>query len=99
MATSVFLSKTTDGVSPHYRVNGILQVDIAGVLGGADVITWYLGANNIPTVIKTCSWRTSASEVLLNSDGGQQLLNNRDVYFEIANAGVNTNISLIFDVQ
>jgi hypothetical protein len=83
----------------QYLANGLLQVDVAGTLGGADVITYIVGANFVETTIATCSWRTSASETLNTADAGQQVLNNRLIGFKIVNAGAGTNINLQFDVE
>lgn len=82
-----------------YLANGLLQVDISGTLGGADVITYIFGADLVETTIATCSWQSSASETLNTADAGQQVINNRLIGFKIVHAGAGTNINLQYDVE
>jgi len=101
MATQIFLNQTTNIISPEYDwEGGYIQVDIAGVLDGADVKTVYINDadNNSPIEgIADLSWRASKGEVLTNSDGGVRFLNKRKIKFIIENAGGSTDISLWFD--
>lgn len=100
MATLVFANETTNIVSSTHLVNGLLQVDIAGNLGGADVITSYLMNDGTLVPIRTCSWLTSDGDILPNgADGGLQQINNRNICFSIINVGEDTDITLEFDVE
>lgn len=100
MANAVFQNQNVNIISQKFRANGLLQVDVSGNLGGADLITWAFLDNGIKAPIKCCSWRSSLNEEILDgADVGQQITNNRDICFEIRNATINTNISLFFDVQ
>jgi hypothetical protein len=95
---NVFKNQTTNITSSTYRVKGKIQVNVSGVLGGADVITYYIGANGALTPLKTCSWRASISEDINDgADGGEEeLLGETDIIFKIINAGMGTNINLEF---
>ena len=104
MADKIFASQTTDidvntinGKKIH--ANGTLQVDIAGVLDGANVITYYEEIAAAKAPIFPCSWYASDGEISNGADGGLQDINNRAIGFKIENAGALTNISLSFDVQ
>lgn len=101
MATEVFLNQTTNIISdPYVWEGGYIQVDISGVLDGADVKTVYINdaAGNSPIEgIADLSWRASKGEVLTASDGGVRFLNKRKIKFIIENAGASTDISLWFD--
>jgi hypothetical protein len=101
MSKQIFLNKATNGVSAIYKAQGKIQVDVSGVIGGADVITWMKGANGVATLVRTCSWLSSQGDTLglpgYNADAGYEFLENCEVYFEIKNASGTTNISLQFD--
>ena len=103
MTKKIFTNQTTNIVSAPIRMHGRVEVDVSGTLGGADVITWYKGANDIATPVRTCSWFTSLSDVLgiagSDADGGYEYIDNAEVYFEIRNAGGGTNISLQFSAE
>jgi len=100
MSNNVFTDVTSDSTSSVYHnVNGRLQVDISGTLGGADVIAYYKSNNGSPVLIRTCSWLSSLGDTLSVADGGYEFLNNRDVYFVVKNSTITTNINLDFDVE
>jgi len=89
---------TYDG-KPIYA-NGNLQVDVSGVLDGADVITWLKGALDDKTWIRTCTWLPSKGDAFDEGTGaGRELINNRALIFEVRNASAGTNINLQFDVE
>jgi hypothetical protein len=100
MAIPIFLNQTANITSPIIRVNGVLQVDVSGELGGADVITHEIQDNGAKAPLKCCSWRASQGEIIPEgADSGQQLMNNRCIQFEILNASLSTNVSLYYDAQ
>lgn len=103
MARQIFHNQTSNAVSPVFKVKGKIQVDVSGTLAGCDVKTWFKGANNVPTIIRTCSWLSSLGDTLGlpggNSDGGYDFIEKSEVYFEITNAGGGTNISLQFNAD
>jgi len=104
MATTIFSHQTTNALIDTIsglpiRAQGMLQVDISGTLGGADVMTYYKGAKNALTEVRSCSWKTSEGDVLNTADGGQDDHHIREIAFEIKNAGAETNISLQFDSE
>lgn len=95
MALDIFQNQTTDAdVEAKVSDNGIIQVDISGVLDGADVITSYLNDDDVVTIVRDCSWMSSKSDVLDNSDGSTKYIQKRNLKFSIVNAGASTNISL-----
>lgn len=101
MATEVFKNQTTNIISdPYLFEGGYLQVDIEGVLDGADVKTVYVNDDDSysPTDgIADLSWRASKGEQLNTTDGGVRFINKRSIKFIIENAGGSTDISLWFD--
>ena len=98
MAKTVWENETGAALSPLFEnVSGKIQVDIAGVLDGADVITYSIDNFGNKAPINTCSWRTSLGQILTVADAGYQLLNRRNVQFEIKSPGASTDISLSFD--
>ena len=100
MATKIFENKTTDGMSDVFKANGLLQVDVSGELGGADLITYIVEDNGALAPQACCSWRTSLGETIPEgADTGAQEMNNRNICFAVVNAGVGTNVSLYFDAQ
>ena len=92
----VFVNATANQASPDYNFpGGDLQVDVFGVLDGADVITYYRGASGQPVFIKDLSWRTSAQEVLNTTDGGiVYLARPAIILFQLSNVGALTSINL-----
>lgn len=101
MASQVFNNQTANIVSDEYLFEGgSLQVDISGVLDGADVKTVFINDNGeiTPTDgIVDISWRASKGESLDTTDAGIRNINKRKIKFIIENAGGSTNISLWFD--
>ncbi len=102
MAQNIFIHHTSNIVIDNIngnpiRATGRTQVDIAGVLDGADVITYAKGAQDELTIVRTCSWLSADGDELNGSDGGYEFLNNRELVFEIKNAGALTDISLQYD--
>ena len=100
MAKNIFTNQTTNAVSSQFLTSGQIQINISGVLDGADVMTYILGANGIKTPLRTCSWQSSQGDSFLpneTADAGVGILIEIDkIYFEIKNAGALTNISLDF---
>ena len=105
MAKEIFKNQTANAVVDTYLgekifANGFLQVDVSGVLGGADVITWIKGAAETKTWVRACTWLSTQGDALdEGASAGLQLLNNREVVFEVRNVGVATDINLEFDVE
>jgi len=104
MAKSIFVNQTTDADislvdGKEIRVCGTLQVDIAGVLDGANVITYWEEIPGAKAPIYPCTWYAADGEIPNGADGGIQDINNRAIGFKIENAGALTDISLSFDVQ
>ena len=95
VSRSVFTNATTNRASADYLFEGgALQVEIFGVLDGADVSTWARGAKNQPFRLRTCSWLSSEQDVLEMAGMGYEFICKTDVFFLIANAGSSTDISL-----
>jgi hypothetical protein len=97
MSKIIFSNQNTDIVVAPFNIKGLLQVNISGVLDGADVITYYIGAGGVKTPIATCSWRPSLGDTLTGADGGQQTIQGlTEIGFEIQNSGALTDINLDF---
>jgi hypothetical protein len=100
MGNMVFSNQLTDSESPIFKADGKLQVDIAGKLGGADVIAYLILDNGLRAPIRTCSWRSSLGETIPDgADSGIEEINNHNIQFEIIGAGVTTNVSLFYSVE
>jgi hypothetical protein len=104
MGTVVFKGQTTDIESKVYVVadNEPLQVQISGVLDGADVRTLVLDEVGNAGVIKPLSWRASESDSLPApplGDGGLDIINSSRIKFDIINAGALTDINLSFTAK
>ena len=96
----IFKNATTDRISTAFKKSsGRLYVQIAGVLDGADVVCSVMTDFGEKALIATCSWRSSnletiPSDIGYKADSGYEDYINGDIYFEIINAGVNTDISV-----
>lgn len=95
MSIEIFENATANAAKTGQLINnGMLQVDIAGVLDGADVITYIKDTFGNLIVVRDCSWMTSRGDTLDASDGAIKYLEKRQMQFSIVNAGASTDISL-----
>jgi len=95
MSVEIFENETANAVKTGLlKGNGILQVDISGVLDGADVITYIKDTFGNLIVVRDCSWMSSKGDTLDSGDGALKFLEMREVQFSIINAGASTDISL-----
>jgi hypothetical protein len=85
--------------SPVFNVNGKVTVSIDGVLDGADVITKVCrGIGEDAQIIAPCSWLSSKGIEFSGAESGYELIPNNYIFFQIVNAGANTNVTLKFSV-
>lgn len=97
MANVVFENQAANIISSAYRVCGLLQVNISGELGGADVETLFKVVGNENVSIRTCSWLSSKGDSILNADSGQAVLQGEtDIIFKISNATIATDVNIEF---
>lgn len=95
MALEIFKNQTANLiVNAKVEGDGIIQVDISGVLGGADVITSIIDDAGVPILVRDCSWMTSKDDTLETGDGATKYLQKRNLQFSIVNAGGSTDINL-----
>jgi len=96
MALEIFRNQTIDSdVDVEVIGNGIIQVDISGVLGGADVTTNYLDDADSEILVRDCSWMASKGDVIENgADGATKYIQKRKLRFKLINAGELTDINL-----
>lgn len=92
----VFVSKTANGESIEYNfAGGLLQVNLDGVLDGADVETLYKTPVTPLTQVRVLSWLTSDLDTLVDPSGGvAELTMPSIIVFKISNAGTSTSINL-----
>jgi hypothetical protein len=94
MSQEIFKNATAnDVVNAKISGNGIIQVDISGVLDGADVLTSILDNEGVPIIVRDCSWMSSKGDVLDTSDGATKYIQQRKLRFSIVNAGASTDIN------
>ena len=96
MSTTIYKDKIAND-SKDIRVtdNGIMQIDISGVLDGADVATYILDSDGNAILVRDFSWMTSKGDALTaEGDGAVKYLQQRVMRFVITNAGGSTNIDL-----
>jgi hypothetical protein len=108
---AIFTNQTTDLIfnlvnssNSFIVVGGIAQVDIAGVLDGANMTMEYLFSQdeiNPPTIdqwipIIDSQWLAAADPAPVLPDGSIIQLDNRAVRFVLSGAGGSTDISVSF---
>lgn len=94
MSLKIFKNETSNLIiNAKVSNNGIIQVDISGVLDGADVLTSFLDNEDIPIIVRDCSWMTSKGDTLDTSDGATKYIQMRKLRFSIVNAGASTDIN------
>lgn len=94
MSLEIFKNQTINAsINVRGRHDGILQVDISGVLDGADVVTYILDNESVPIVVRDCSWLSSEEDLLNNGDASIKYLQNRILRFTVENAGASTDIN------
>ena len=96
MAVEIFRNQTTnDSVDVSVTDNGIIQIDISGVLDGADIITSYLDDADNVIFVRDCSWMTSKGDIIEDgADGATKYIQKRSMRFTLVNAGASTDINL-----
>ena len=100
----VLTNQTTDIIvtllaGEKMRADGRLQVDVNGVLDGADVITHLVTNPGASAQSKVLSWLAADGEIENGADWGVETINNRTLQFEIKNANALTDISLSYDTE
>jgi len=95
----IFTNADSNRFSSEYKFpGGDLEINIFGVLDGADVSTLTLAAKQSPRAfgpIRVASWLTSDSDILNNIDTAVIYLPNPTyILFQIENAGASTDISI-----
>lgn len=97
MSTTIFTNKTTNATTTARVLdNGTIQIDVFGVLDGADFKTSYLDNEGNDIMIRDFSWLASKGDVLdaTDGDGAIKGVHKRDLKFEIINAGASTDLTV-----
>ena len=95
MSLTIFTNQTSDtDKSANLITDGIIQVDISGVLGGADVLTQIVTNDGTPAIVRDLSWMTSAGDTLIDADAATKYIQKRNLKFTVKNAGGSTDITL-----
>ena len=100
----IFTNQTTDATvqaqtakGTPITVYGFFQVDVVGVLDGADVLTQYRHSNKDASswiTIADGSWYAAADPAPILPDGSLMQLDGRFIRFVLQNAGASTDITL-----
>jgi len=101
MAKTIFTNQTANIETTPFAFRGKMQVNVSGVLDGADVKTYFKGADSEATLVRTCSWLSSQGDTLgvigETADGGyDEVIAGSNVFFKIENVGASTDINLEF---
>lgn len=95
MAREIFKNQIGNAtVNAIITNNCDIQVDISGVLDGADMITYVLNDEDIPIPVGDCSWMSSNGDTLTIGEAGIKYIHMRKLRFSIVNAGASTDLSV-----
>ncbi len=95
MALEIFKDQETDAtVDVKVENDGILQVDISGVLEGADLLTTFINDEDGEVIVRDCSWMTSKGDILEGADGATKYIQKRNLRFILINSTASTSISV-----
>lgn len=95
MALEIFKDQQPDATVNAKVINdGIIQVDISGVLEGADLRTYFINDEGGEVLVRDCSWMTSKGDVLEGADGATKYIQKRNLRFILVNTTASTSISV-----
>lgn len=95
MSLEIFKDQQPDATVDVKVVNdGIIQVDISGVLEGADFLTTYINDEGGEVIVRDCSWMTSKEDILEGADGATKYIQKRNLRFILKNTTPSTSISV-----
>lgn len=96
MSLTIFTNETSDTSKDAKVANdGTIQIDIFGILDGADFVTSCFDNSGNAIQIRDFSWLSSKGDVLdaTAGDGAVKLVHKRNLKFEIINSGASTDIT------